>query len=87
MLEMGDTAPAPGLDDLDISGFFSRSTPESTESSLEMFQNIIQDAQATGAIVHFAIIVPGKRHTDANDNSHVEDIQLSCNPKGAACPK
>lgn len=56
----------------------------STPELMEFLNNVIQDAQASGCIVHMVTIIP-PHIQQANDSGGV-DIK-SCQPKASTCPK
>jgi hypothetical protein len=57
-----------------------RSNPE----LMEYLNNVIQDAQSSGAIVHVITILPP--HIERVDDSGLVTIE-GCNPKAQTCPK
>lgn len=47
----------------------------------EFLHNIVQDAQATGAIVNIITIIPNETPSDDFDEG------IKCKPKATTCPK
>ena len=57
------------------------------DTSPELFEflhNLVQDAQATGAIDNIITIIPASMQ-DIGDDSEIETIK--CKPKNETCPK
>jgi hypothetical protein len=52
-----------------------------TEEVYEFLHNVIQEAQATGAVVHIITIIPSGSSSDTGDR------QKGCNPGDTTCPK